>query len=94
MLVWRDGHNLVERFFTPQEEFLYFDSPDDFEGILKDVLAHPTKYEPIAKQASPHPSLICAQAPSTTVAGVHCRTFHHSSFGVHPSACVHTHTPD
>eukprot|EP00667_Euglena_gracilis_P014942 EG_transcript_15508 len=51
MVVWRDHHNLVEMFFEPEREFVYFSTPEEFEAIVRDVKAHPEKYEPIAKRA-------------------------------------------
>eukprot|EP00668_Euglena_longa_P030118 GGOE01037532.1.p1 GENE.GGOE01037532.1~~GGOE01037532.1.p1 ORF type:complete len:455 (-),score=110.71 GGOE01037532.1:92-1456(-) len=51
MLVFNDGINVIEKYFVPGEEFLYWQNASDLRSQLEDVLAHPDRYESIARRA-------------------------------------------
>ena len=51
MLVWRDAHRLVERWFVPGDDFLYWDTEADLQEIVNAVLANPSQYDHIARSA-------------------------------------------
>jgi hypothetical protein len=48
---YRDDWNVIEDWFTPNEDFIYFSSPEELDYIIKDVLANPNKYQPIIYSA-------------------------------------------
>eukprot|EP00993_Chasmostoma_nieuportense_P000835 NODE_1767_length_1389_cov_50.113312_g1678_i0.p1 GENE.NODE_1767_length_1389_cov_50.113312_g1678_i0~~NODE_1767_length_1389_cov_50.113312_g1678_i0.p1 ORF type:complete len:431 (-),score=81.42 NODE_1767_length_1389_cov_50.113312_g1678_i0:95-1282(-) len=51
MLVYEDGFNIIENFYTPVTEFLYWRTTAQLRSLLEDVLVRPNVYEPIARRA-------------------------------------------
>eukprot|EP00667_Euglena_gracilis_P012968 EG_transcript_13354 len=51
MLVFNDGINVIEKYFAPGTEFVYWVNASDLRRRLADVVAHPARYEPIARRA-------------------------------------------
>lgn len=51
MLVFDDGENVIEHYYEPGTEFLYWHNSTEFAAIVTDVVANPAKYEPIAWRA-------------------------------------------
>jgi spore maturation protein CgeB len=51
MLVKKDPWNLVEDFYTPEEEFIYFESFEELEEIIRDVRDNFDKYTDIIDNA-------------------------------------------
>lgn len=51
ILCHRDPWNLIEDFYVPDEEFVYFDDFNQLEEILKDVESNFDKYKPIIENA-------------------------------------------
>tara|TARA_R110000744_G_scaffold97431_1_gene188263 strand:+ start:476 stop:1429 length:954 start_codon:yes stop_codon:yes gene_type:complete len=51
MLVKRDPWNLIEDFYEPQKEFIYFENSDELKDIIQDVSVNFDKYKPIIEAA-------------------------------------------
>ena len=51
MLVKRDPWNLIEDFYTPEKEFIYFDSFQELEGIIERVRNNYDEYRDIIERA-------------------------------------------
>lgn len=51
MLVKKDPWNVIENFFTPDEDFFYFDSPQEFEELSERLLNDYESYKYIAENA-------------------------------------------
>tara|TARA_R110002020_G_scaffold241054_4_gene454145 strand:- start:2877 stop:3125 length:249 start_codon:yes stop_codon:yes gene_type:complete len=51
MLVKRDPWNLIEDFYEPQKEFVYFENSDELKDIIQDVSVNFDKYKPIIEAA-------------------------------------------
>ena len=51
MLVKRDPWNLIEDFYTPEKEFIYFDSFQELEGIIERVRNNFDEYRDIIERA-------------------------------------------
>jgi spore maturation protein CgeB len=51
MIVKRDPWNLVEDFYTPDKEFIYFDDFDQLDDILQDVSDNFENYTDIIEAA-------------------------------------------
>ncbi len=51
MIVKKDPWNLVEDFYVPEKEFIYFESFDELQDIIKDIRDNFQKYEGIIERA-------------------------------------------
>ena len=51
MIVKKDPWNLVEDFYEPDKEFIYFENCDELEDILNDVIKSFDKYQKIIQNA-------------------------------------------
>lgn len=51
MLVKKDPWNLVEDFYEPEKEFLYFETFDELKDIIQDISVNFSKYEGIIESA-------------------------------------------
>ena len=51
LLVKKDPWNLMEDFYTPEEEFIYFENFDQLKAIIQDVSVNLEKYEDIIDAA-------------------------------------------
>eukprot|EP00906_Rhabdomonas_costata_P035736 RCo050208 len=51
MLVYNDGMNVIEMFYEPEKEFVYWHNTSDLLLRMRDVLARPQFYQPIAWRA-------------------------------------------
>jgi len=51
ILCKRDYWNVVERYFVPEEDFLYFDSNEELNKLIQEISAHYHLYERIAENA-------------------------------------------
>lgn len=51
LMVKRDPWNLIEHYFVPDEEFIYFDSKEDLTEKITEVLANYDKYEGMIEKA-------------------------------------------
>tara|TARA_R110000824_G_scaffold27012_4_gene92243 strand:- start:6448 stop:7401 length:954 start_codon:yes stop_codon:yes gene_type:complete len=51
LLVKKDPWNLIEDFFEPNKEFIYFDNFDELEDIIRDVSNNFDKYQDIVEAA-------------------------------------------
>jgi len=51
MMVFDDRENIIERYFEPDTEFLYWRNVSHLEALMAHVVAHPAAYEPIARRA-------------------------------------------
>lgn len=51
MVVKKDPWNLIEYWFEPGKDFIYFDKNEELEDILEDVNKNYEKYEPIVENA-------------------------------------------
>ena len=50
-LVQRDRWNIIERYYEPDREFVYFDRADDLRNRIKDVLANWGSYQGVVENA-------------------------------------------
>ncbi|HLP77603.1 MAG TPA: glycosyltransferase, partial [Candidatus Paceibacterota bacterium] len=53
ILCQRDPWNVIERFFEPGTEFIYFE-PDSLADTLREILANYSRYEPVVARAHAH----------------------------------------
>ena len=51
MLVKKDPWNLIEDFYVPEEEFIYFETFEELEGIIQDITDNFDKYRDIIERA-------------------------------------------
>lgn len=51
ILCRRDDFNVIENFFEPEKEFIYYTDQKEMELIIKDVLSNYEKYRPIVENA-------------------------------------------
>ena len=51
MVVMEDDWNVIEEWFTPEKDFLYFKDWNDLETILEDVKFNYSKYWPMIESA-------------------------------------------
>jgi spore maturation protein CgeB len=51
ILCKRDYWNIIERYFVPGEDFLYFDSDEDLNKLIQEISVNYYKYEHIAENA-------------------------------------------
>tara|TARA_Y100000034_G_scaffold103602_1_gene129383 strand:+ start:224 stop:1180 length:957 start_codon:yes stop_codon:yes gene_type:complete len=51
LLVKKDSWNLIEDFYTPEEEFIYFENFNQLKAIIQDVSTNFDKYEDIIEAA-------------------------------------------
>ena len=51
MLVFNDGYNVIEQYFEPGVDFVYWTDLDDFHVKVRTVLADPATYEAMARRA-------------------------------------------
>uniref|UniRef100_A0A7S4GHG5 Spore protein YkvP/CgeB glycosyl transferase-like domain-containing protein n=1 Tax=Eutreptiella gymnastica TaxID=73025 RepID=A0A7S4GHG5_9EUGL len=51
MLVFNDGVNIIEKYYEPDTEFVYWYNTSDLLQRLHDVVKFPDRYEPIARKA-------------------------------------------
>jgi spore maturation protein CgeB len=51
LLVYKDQHKLIERFFTENEEFIYFENEQDLNSKIDHILANYNNYKHIGKNA-------------------------------------------
>ena len=47
----KDQWNIIEEWFTPNEEFLYYNTTEELEDTIKDVLDNYEKYSPMIEKA-------------------------------------------
>lgn len=45
MLVLKDDYNIIENYFTPDSDFIYFSNKDELEYLISDAKNNPNKYE-------------------------------------------------
>ena len=50
-LVYRDRWNVVEDWYTPDKEFIYFDNKQDLENKIQDILGNWDDYQYIINNA-------------------------------------------
>jgi len=50
-LIQRDPWNVVERFYVPDVDFIYFDSNDELEDQIRDILNNWDDYQPMIESA-------------------------------------------
>ena len=50
-LVYRDQWNVVEDWYTPDKEFIYFDNKQDLENKIQDILGNWDDYQYIINNA-------------------------------------------
>jgi hypothetical protein len=51
MLVYKDDFNIIEEWFTPNEDFLYFENETELMNIISDTKSNYQKYENIISNA-------------------------------------------
>ena len=51
ILCKRDYWNIIEDYYTPGEDFIYFDENSELEELIKDILNNYSKYEQIIENA-------------------------------------------
>ena len=51
MLCSRDPWNIIERYFEPEVDFLYFDTAEELNDLIQDILAHYDDYEHLTESA-------------------------------------------
>jgi spore maturation protein CgeB len=51
MLVKKDPWNVIEYWFTPDEDFIYFENPEDLSNKVKEVNSNWEKYQDIVESA-------------------------------------------
>ena len=47
----RDHWNIIEDYYTPGEDFIYFNENSELEGLIKDILNNYKDYEHIIENA-------------------------------------------
>jgi hypothetical protein len=45
MLVLKDDYNIIENYFTPDSDFIYFSNKNELEYLISDAKNNPNKYE-------------------------------------------------
>lgn len=51
ILCWKDPWRIIEKFFEPEKEFLYFENASDLDLKIKDILSNYSDYLPIIESA-------------------------------------------
>lgn len=51
ILCKRDYWNVIEHYYEPEKDFIYFDSNDQLEGLIKDILNNYDDYLPMIESA-------------------------------------------
>ena len=51
ILCKRDYWNIIEDYYTPDEDFIYFNENSELEGLIKDILNNYSNYEQIIENA-------------------------------------------
>jgi spore maturation protein CgeB len=51
LLAYKDEHKIIERFFTENEEFIYFENEEDLNSKIDNILANYDKYKHIGENA-------------------------------------------
>jgi hypothetical protein len=51
ILCAKDHWNIIEKFFIPEKEFIYFENEDDLKNKLNDIIYNYKKYEQITENA-------------------------------------------
>lgn len=51
MLVLKDNYNVIEQYFTPNKDFLYFENQMELEHIIKNVVSNYQNYQNIIENA-------------------------------------------